>query len=70
MDAPHVVRELDWADRHWPEGERYSHDFPRVQRYCLMSTEGSFTDFHIDFGGSSVWCAHQRWPAAVGLCTE
>ncbi len=24
-------------------------------RYCLMSVEGCFTDFHIDFGGTSVW---------------
>ena len=23
--------------------------------YALMSPAGSFTDFHIDFGGSSVW---------------
>lgn len=31
---------------------RYVHcDF----RYCLMSVEGCFTDFHIDFGGTSVW---------------
>lgn len=24
-------------------------------RYCLMSVQGCFTDFHIDFGGTSVW---------------
>nr|XP_020658414.1 lysine-specific demethylase 2B isoform X1 [Pogona vitticeps] len=24
-------------------------------RYCLMSVKGCFTDFHIDFGGTSVW---------------
>jgi len=24
-------------------------------RYCLMSVEGCYTDFHIDFGGTSVW---------------
>lgn len=23
--------------------------------YCLMGSRGSYTDFHIDFGGSSVW---------------
>lgn len=28
---------------------------PKVQKYCLMSAAGSFTDFHIDFGGTSVW---------------
>lgn len=24
-------------------------------RYCLMSVQGCYTDFHIDFGGTSVW---------------
>ena len=26
-----------------------------VQKYCLISAASSYTDFHIDFGGSSVW---------------
>lgn len=24
-------------------------------RYCLMSVAGCYTDFHLDFGGTSVW---------------
>ncbi len=32
--------------------------YPKVQYYCLMSLRGSYTDFHIDFGGSSVWYVH------------
>lgn len=28
---------------------------PQVQYYCLMSQAGSYTDFHVDFGGTSVW---------------
>ena len=28
---------------------------PDVQKYCLISSKNSYTDFHIDFGGSSVW---------------
>ncbi len=28
---------------------------PEVLLYALMSPGGSFTDFHVDFGGSSVW---------------
>ena len=28
---------------------------PRVAKYCLMSAAGSYTDFHVDFGGTSVW---------------
>lgn len=29
--------------------------YPKVQKYCLMSVKGCYTDFHIDFGGTSVW---------------
>ena len=28
---------------------------PCVQKYCLMSVKDSYTDFHVDFGGTSVW---------------
>lgn len=30
-------------------------DTSKVLYFCLMGMEGSYTDFHIDFGGSSVW---------------
>jgi len=30
-------------------------DYPQVQKYCLTGMAGSYTDFHIDFGGTSVW---------------
>lgn len=29
--------------------------YPKVQKYCLMSVKNCYTDFHIDFGGTSVW---------------
>ena len=36
-----------------------SHEFPMrifyICRYCLMSVGKCYTDFHIDFGGTSVW---------------
>ena len=32
----------------------------QVLLYALMSPAGSFTDFHIDFGGSSVWYVHPK----------
>ncbi|KAF9392806.1 PHD finger protein 8 [Podila verticillata] len=51
--VPRIVRELDWVDNFWPK-ER-THNMPKVQLYCLMSVQGSFTNFHIDFGGSSVF---------------
>ncbi|PRP79815.1 histone lysine demethylase PHF8-like [Planoprotostelium fungivorum] len=54
--APQVVRDIDWIDNVWPSGRRGDTDkWPKVQRYCLMSVGGSYTDFHVDFGGSSVW---------------
>ncbi|CAF2086066.1 unnamed protein product [Rotaria magnacalcarata] len=28
---------------------------PEVAKYCLLSPQSSYTDFHVDFGGSSVW---------------
>ncbi|KAL5493558.1 hypothetical protein EMCRGX_G014759, partial [Ephydatia muelleri] len=28
---------------------------PKFGKYCLMSTKGSFTDFHVDIAGTSVW---------------
>uniref|UniRef100_A0A8C7H378 Lysine demethylase 2A n=1 Tax=Oncorhynchus kisutch TaxID=8019 RepID=A0A8C7H378_ONCKI len=27
----------------------------QTPQYCLMSVQGCFTDFHVDFGGTSVW---------------
>jgi hypothetical protein len=30
-------------------------DLPNVRLYCLTSSSGSYTDFHVDFGGTSVW---------------
>ncbi|KAI8352093.1 hypothetical protein BD560DRAFT_409111 [Blakeslea trispora] len=54
ITRPKIVRELDWIDLMWPVDER-PEEFPRVQLYCLMGTKDSYTDFHIDFGGSSVF---------------
>lgn len=51
--APGVVRAVDWIDTAWPRHD--AADGPQVQKYCLMGTMDSYTDFHIDFGGSSVW---------------
>ena len=48
--------ELDWTECGiWPLSLRERGQYPMVQLYCLMSPEDSFTDFHIDFGGSSVF---------------
>lgn len=52
---PKVVRDLDLQDAVWPEEETAKGVFPKVQFYCLMSVADCYTDFHIDFGGSSVY---------------
>ena len=35
--------------------------------YCLMSPAGSFTDWHLDFGGSAVWCVRPPAPPPAPL---
>ncbi len=56
---------IDWVEVMWPRSLKLlqkdstnSMDdmwYPKVQKYCLMSVAGCYTDFHIDFGGTSVW---------------
>ncbi|KAI9282676.1 hypothetical protein BY458DRAFT_496958 [Sporodiniella umbellata] len=53
ITRPQVVRDMDWVDLVWPKQKMDSR--PKVQLYCLMGTKDSYTDFHIDFGGSSVF---------------
>ncbi|CDS09000.1 hypothetical protein LRAMOSA10360 [Lichtheimia ramosa] len=51
---PKIVRELDWIDHIWPSSLKPK-EYPKVQLYCLMGIKDSYTDFHVDFGGSSVF---------------
>ncbi|KAM4635163.1 lysine (K)-specific demethylase 2Bb isoform 2-T2 [Polymixia lowei] len=65
IKRPTVVDLVDWVDNMWPLDLKQSQTeatnvisemkYPKVQRYCLMSVKGCYTDFHIDFGGTSVW---------------
>lgn len=59
MEAPEIARRMDWVTNYWPSSQaRVDEDSiqrPAVQKYCLISAEGSYTDFHVDFGGTSVW---------------
>ncbi|XP_028975124.2 lysine-specific demethylase 2A isoform X2 [Esox lucius] len=65
VKRPTSVDMIDWVDNMWPrhlkERQRDSTNsiidmqYPKVQKYCLMSVQGCFTDFHVDFGGTSVW---------------
>lgn len=65
VQSPAVVRQVDWVDTVWPkqlkeaqvESTNALDDmwYPKVQKYCLMSVKNCYTDFHVDFGGTSVW---------------
>ncbi|XP_014091056.2 jmjC domain-containing histone demethylation protein 1 isoform X1 [Bactrocera oleae] len=65
VQCPEIVRQIDWVDVVWPKRLKDSQRegtnvlgemmYPKVQKYCLMSVKNCYTDFHIDFGGTSVW---------------
>ncbi|XP_031568389.1 lysine-specific demethylase 7B-like [Actinia tenebrosa] len=57
VQIPTVVRDMDWVNHAWPTDlpEDSPHKRPYVQKYCLMSVKNCYTDFHVDFGGTSVW---------------
>jgi F-box/leucine-rich repeat protein 10/11 len=52
---PKFVCDMDWVDMVWPKDLVAKNDFPKARLYCLMSVKDAFTDFHIDFGGTSVF---------------
>ncbi|EIN07626.1 jumonji protein [Punctularia strigosozonata HHB-11173 SS5] len=53
---PRLVRELDWVEKFWPANRKgKGHAYPKVQLYCLMGVKNAWTDWHIDFAGSSVY---------------
>ncbi len=55
VETPSFVRDCDWIDSMWPLDRRSRGEYPAVQKYCLSGMAGSYTDFHVDFGGTSVW---------------
>ncbi|XP_034942287.1 jmjC domain-containing histone demethylation protein 1 [Chelonus insularis] len=65
VQSPTIVRQIDWVDTVWPrhliEAQTESTNvlgdmmYPKVKLYCLMSVKGCYTDYHVDFGGTSVW---------------
>lgn len=58
VDPPRIVHDLSWVSNHWPADvpvEDVQFVRPEVQRYCLMGAKDSYTDFHVDFGGTSIW---------------
>ena len=73
MTPPRIVREVSWVNNHWPEEfpeDQVQFERPHVQRYCLMGVKDSYTDFHVDFGGTSVWYHVLKvgvWPSCKRL---
>ncbi|OCH95214.1 Clavaminate synthase-like protein, partial [Obba rivulosa] len=53
---PRLVREIDWVEKFWPPTKKgKGQSYPKVQLYCLMGVAGAWTDWHVDFAGSSVY---------------
>jgi F-box and leucine-rich repeat protein 10/11 len=62
VSGPKLVSEIDWIENVWPkelmerqkdldrimpERDDGFSTYPKVQRYCLISVAGCFTEFHI-----------------------
>uniref|UniRef100_A0A2K6TW53 [histone H3]-dimethyl-L-lysine(9) demethylase n=2 Tax=Saimiri boliviensis TaxID=27679 RepID=A0A2K6TW53_SAIBB len=58
VEVPDIAKKLSWVENYWPDDSVFPKPF--VQKYCLMGVQDSYTDFHIDFGGTSVWY-HVLW---------
>lgn len=48
---PRIVRKLSWVDQYWPNVPFK----PLLSKYCFLTMENAYTDFHIDMGGASAW---------------
>uniref|UniRef100_A0A8C1KE14 PHD finger protein 2 n=1 Tax=Cyprinus carpio TaxID=7962 RepID=A0A8C1KE14_CYPCA len=53
VESPQIVRTLSWVENYWPDDALLGK--PKVSKYCLICVKDSYTDFHIECGGASVW---------------
>ncbi|XP_066527012.1 lysine-specific demethylase phf2 isoform X2 [Hoplias malabaricus] len=53
VESPSIVRRLSWVENYWPDDALLGK--PKVTKYCLICVKDSYTDFHIECGGASVW---------------
>lgn len=73
VKTPDIVEELSWVEQYWPKPLRddlssaqkavlneHISARPEVSKFCLIGMGESYTDFHIDFGGTSVFY-HVLW---------
>ncbi|XP_039616610.1 lysine-specific demethylase 7B-like isoform X2 [Polypterus senegalus] len=64
---PDIAQMMSWVENYWPDDSVFPKPF--VQKYCLMGVKDSYTDFHIDFGGTSVWY-HVLWGEKIFYLIE
>ncbi|XP_007232779.3 lysine-specific demethylase 7A isoform X2 [Astyanax mexicanus] len=67
VEVPDIARKMSWVENYWPDDSFFPKPF--VQKYCLMGVKNSYTDFHIDFGGTSVWY-HVLWGEKIFYLIE
>lgn len=67
VEVPDVAQKMSWVENYWPDDSFFPKPF--VQKYCLMGVKDSYTDFHIDFGGTSVWY-HVLWVSVDKISEE
>ncbi|KAL0968535.1 hypothetical protein UPYG_G00268130 [Umbra pygmaea] len=65
--VPDIAQKMSWVENYWPDDSFFPKPF--VQKYCLMGVKDSYTDFHIDFGGTSVWY-HVLWGEKIFYLIE
>ncbi|KAM9758438.1 lysine-specific demethylase phf2 isoform 2-T2 [Menidia menidia] len=53
VESPQIVRRLSWVENYWPDDALLGK--PKVTKYCLICVKDSYTDFHFECGGASVW---------------
>ncbi|XP_056590362.1 lysine-specific demethylase phf2 isoform X3 [Triplophysa dalaica] len=53
VESPQIIRRLSWVENYWPDDALLGK--PKVSKYCLICVKDSYTDFHIECGGASVW---------------
>ncbi|XP_032405795.1 LOW QUALITY PROTEIN: lysine-specific demethylase phf2-like [Xiphophorus hellerii] len=53
VESPQIIRRLSWVENYWPDDALLGK--PKVTKYCLICVKDSYTDFHIECGGASVW---------------
>lgn len=73
VESPQIVRRLSWVENYWPDDALLGK--PKVTKYCLICVKDSYTDFHIECGGASVWyhvlkvCHTQGYTTVLSLPT-